>query len=78
MDLSQKNRNIESNPGPTFVTETAILGSNLECGLRISNTSGIRYVYSSLYIHIQIWLQVKKVFTWNVIEVVYRRSNNPV
>ena len=47
-----KTRDTESNPGPTFVTEKAVLGSNLEYGLRFIGTAGIQYACKLLYMYI--------------------------
>ena len=77
-----KTRDTESNPGPTFVTEKAVLGSNLEYGLSALlefNMHAICYIYiyssrmleSSNILDILIWLQVKKVFALNTMEVKY-------
>ena len=54
---------IESNPGPTYVTEKAIHGSYQHGDQRFGNTMGTQCVCNSLYA--LCWSQIKKVNSWN-------------
>ena len=49
---------IESNPGPTYVIETAIHGSYHQGDQRFGNTAGVQYACNSLYA--LCWSQIKK------------------
>ena len=54
---------IESNPGPTYVTEKAIHGSYHQGDQRFGNTAGVQCACNSLYA--LCWSQIKKVYSWN-------------
>ena len=54
---------IESNPGPTYVTEKAIHGSYHQGDQWFGNIAGVQCACNSLYAIC--WSQIKKVNSWN-------------